>query len=122
MYRVDCALEVLGGAVGREDEEESRGEDVHVSGVAPSPSAHRMRGRREERRGGDLLVAVATHSCRCYLLCPVGLASGRLDFPFVHALRIDFSPRTRAHDEEIYKTVLVKVSDADIGPCESIPC
>jgi hypothetical protein len=32
--------------------------------VAPSPSARRLRGRREERRGGDLLVAVAIHSCR----------------------------------------------------------
>ena len=66
MYRVDCALEVLGGAVGREDEEEGRGEGVHVGGVAPSPSARHLRGRREERRGGDLLVAVAIHSCRSY--------------------------------------------------------
>lgn len=59
-YGVNGALEVLGGAVGGEDEEEGGGEDVHVGGMAP------RRGRGQERRGcgGRLLVAAGVHGER----------------------------------------------------------
>lgn len=59
-YGVDGGLEVLGGAVGGEDEEERCGEDVRVGGVAP---AARCR-RGDERRGRGFLVAVGIHGYR----------------------------------------------------------
>ena len=58
-YGVDGGLEVLGGAVGGEDEEEGSREDVRVGGVAPT--AGRRRGY--ERRGGLLVFAVGVHGC-----------------------------------------------------------
>jgi hypothetical protein len=57
-YGVDGALEVLGGAVGGEHEEERGGENVHVGGVAPP------RGSGEERLRGGLLVAAGVHGER----------------------------------------------------------
>ena len=59
-HGVHGGLQVLGGAVGGEDEEERGGEEVRVGGMAPA--ARRRHG--DERRGRGLLVAVGVHGCR----------------------------------------------------------
>lgn len=61
-YRVDGALQVLGGVVGEEDEEEGRAQQVQVAGLGRRrPRRRRGAASAGYQRGGLLLLLVEGH-------------------------------------------------------------